>query len=140
MIGQPKRSPDALRIHPATITRTLSLLKLPNEVQEQVAEGSLAASSAYEISKLKDDDAKRELAQAAETQNLTRKETANLVSQQRHRKSNKRLTTRECFVVSDGWRVTVTANKKGIYEEIELALSEALEEVRHRIKNGVVRY
>jgi hypothetical protein len=35
------------------------------------------------------------------------------------------------------WRVFVSAKKKGTYYEIEQALQEALDEVRHRIDNRV---
>jgi len=37
----------------------------------------------------------------------------------------------------NGWKVTVTAQQKGSYDEIELALQLALEEVRTRISSGM---
>jgi hypothetical protein len=39
-------------------------------------------------------------------------------------------------LTEDGWKVVVSAKHKGCYEEVEQALSIALEEVRHRIDNN----
>ena len=37
---------------------------------------------------------------------------------------------------ASGWQVVVSADKSGTYPEMERALSQALDEVRHRIDNG----
>lgn len=131
---------ETLRVHPATVSRALALLRLPDDIQKQVADGSLAASSAYEISKLRNGDRQRELATANAAKGLTRTETARAVRKQSGRKAKKRRQTHETFVLPDGWKVTVTSKTSGNYAQIEKALEEALEEVRHRIANGVVRF
>jgi ParB family transcriptional regulator, chromosome partitioning protein len=51
-----------LGISGASVTRAESLLTLPEEVQAMVDDGRLAESAAHEISRLKDDDAMRDLA------------------------------------------------------------------------------
>ena len=49
-----------LKINPSTVTRALSLLKLPEAVQEQVAAGDIPAKTGYEIAKLKDETPQRD--------------------------------------------------------------------------------
>ena len=51
-----------LGISGASVTRAEALLTLPEDVQAMVDDGRLAESAAYEISRLKDEDAMRELA------------------------------------------------------------------------------
>ena len=45
--------------------------------------------------------------------------------------------TKLCFPTEQGWKILVSAPRKGTYDEIEQALEEALAEVRHRIQNNV---
>jgi ParB family transcriptional regulator, chromosome partitioning protein len=47
---------------------------------------------------------------------------------------------RQTFLLESGWKIVVSANKHGTYHEIEQALQEALEEVRHRIANNSQLY
>jgi ParB family chromosome partitioning protein len=56
----------------ATVTRLLSLLSLPEAVRDQVATGALAASTAYEISKVADAAKQVEMAREAANGKLTR--------------------------------------------------------------------
>ena len=51
-----------LGISGASVTRAEALLTLPEDVQAMVDDGRLAESAAYELSRLKDEDAVRELA------------------------------------------------------------------------------
>jgi ParB family chromosome partitioning protein len=51
-----------LGISGASVTRAEALLTLPADVQAMVDDGRLAESAAYEISRLKDEDAMREMA------------------------------------------------------------------------------
>jgi ParB family chromosome partitioning protein len=53
---------EELGISGASVTRAEALLTLPEDVQAMVDDGRLAESAAYEISRLKDEDAMRELA------------------------------------------------------------------------------
>ena len=45
--------------------------------------------------------------------------------------------TKLSFVTEPGWKVVVTANRRGTYYEVEQALEEVLVDVRHRINNNV---
>ena len=56
------------------VVRALALLNLPEEVQEQVEQGTLAPATAYEIGKLTSPEAQRELAGRVVNEKLTRQE------------------------------------------------------------------
>ncbi len=131
-----KQVAESLHVPASAVSRALSLLDLPADIQRKVDSGELAARSAYEISKLPDDSVRRELAQTAAEGKLTHKQAATAVRQHRGKQAPKPRTTKQVFFADDGWRVTVSANKKGTYHEMEIALSQALDEVRHYIAQG----
>jgi ParB family transcriptional regulator, chromosome partitioning protein len=68
-----------LAIDAGGVTKALALLDLPAAVQAQVELGGLAASTAYEVSKLPDAETQAEVAHAAVEQQLTRSEVAEVV-------------------------------------------------------------
>ena len=131
-----KQVAESLHVPASTVSRGLSLLDLPDDIQRKVDAGELAARSAYEISKLPYDPSRRELAKTAAEGKLTHKQAAAVVRQRRGKPSRKPRTTKQVFFADDGWSVTVSANKKGTYHEMENALSQALDEVRHYIEQG----
>lgn len=132
-----KQIAEALRIEPATVSRALALLRLPNDIQEQVEEGQISARAGYELSKLENEDLQRKLADQATETKLTHTQTAKAVRERRGKPAQQSRFTRENIVTPEGWRIVISARKKGTYFEIEQALEYALEEVRHRIKNNV---
>lgn len=125
----------ALRVHPSRVSRALALLKLPEEIQEQVNAGVIPARSTYEISKLPNADAQTALAEKAAAGALSHAQAANAVRQRQGKQKPTPRTTKQTFFAENGWKVIVTS-KKGTYFEIEEALSTALEEVRLRINSG----
>jgi ParB family chromosome partitioning protein len=68
-----------LAIDPATVSRCLALLNLPESVQEQVEQGTLAATTAYEVSRLRDPAEQLVVAQVAVEQGLTRADVMEVV-------------------------------------------------------------
>ncbi len=68
-----------LGISGASITRAEALLTLPVDVQAMVDDGRLAESAAYEISRLKDEDAMRELASQIVASRLNRDQVTEAV-------------------------------------------------------------
>src|SRR5205085_642485 len=60
-----KRVAQALRVHPSRVSRALALLKLPEEIQEQVTAGLISSRSAYEISRLPNAETQAALATKA---------------------------------------------------------------------------
>ena len=131
-----KRVAEALRVSSSRVSRALALLDLPTEVQERIEDGTIPKTSAYEISKVQNDNSRRELAEEAASGKLAHGKTVRAVRQRRGKRAEPRGAS-QCFVAENGLKVTVTAKHKCTYYEIELALSEALDEVRHRIDNNV---
>lgn len=130
---------DAIRVNPSKITRSLALLKLPSDIQEEVENGKLSARAAYELSKLPSDEQRR-AAMASGEDGSGSVSIANVQKQVRQRKGKAAAQprgVRQTFVTEEGWKVTVSTNKKGNYHEMEQALQQALEEVRLRIENNV---
>lgn len=127
---------QALRVHPSRVSRALALLRLPQEIQEKVMAGEIPARSAYEISKLSDPQAQSALAQRAVSGSMSHEQAARAVRQHQGKAKPAARTTKQTFFGDNGWKVVVSAPKKGTYHEIEQALSLALEEVRHRIDSG----
>ncbi len=70
---------ESLRISHQAVGRALSLLTLPEELQRQVDAGIVPASAAAEVAKVKDDDARREIAGKIAAGELTRDETVEVV-------------------------------------------------------------
>ncbi len=70
---------ESLRISHQAVGRALSLLTLPEELQQQVDAGIVSASAASEVAKVKDDDARREIAGKIAAGELTRDETVEVV-------------------------------------------------------------
>ncbi len=123
-------------MHPSRVSRALSLLKLPEPLQERVAAGEISARSAYEISRVSNPKTQAELARKAGEGSLTHQDAANVARQQKGKPAPTTRITKQTFFAEDGWKVVVSAPRKGNYFEIEQALVTALEEVRLRINSG----
>ena len=140
-----KQLAEALQLQPSKVTRSLALLKLPTDVQQQVEEGSVPARTAYELSKIPGDDQRRRLAKHAAAGRLTTVEAAQTARENHRNVPGALKSTRvrvsagikQTFYAENGWIVTVTSNDSGTYHHLEQALLEALEEVRLRITNNV---
>jgi len=76
-----KQLAESLRIPASTVSRSLALLSLPSDVQRQVDTGEIAARTAYELSRLTDDEDRRELVTQSATGNLTNSQAAVAVRQ-----------------------------------------------------------
>jgi len=132
-----KQVADALHIPASQVSRALALLKLPADIQRQVEVGDIPARTAYELTKLPDDDTQRRLAQQAAAGQLTQA-SAERVARRRKRKSRRTAArAKQTFFAENGWTITVVGRRTGTYHEIEQALRQTLEEVRLRIDNNV---
>ena len=124
---------DALNISKGTVSKALSLLKLPADIQAQVDEGKISPSSAYEVSRLDGEKAQRELATRIVSDRLKRDETGEAVGKASRPKTKppeaKPSTTK--FIHVEGAKVAVTFPKKTVRtEDLVRALEEALSQVR----------
>lgn len=68
-----------LAVAQGTVSRALSLLELPERVQQRVEQGGLAPSAAHEVAKLSDPSAQDEIAERVVAEGLTRNEVAEVV-------------------------------------------------------------
>jgi ParB family chromosome partitioning protein len=132
-----KQLAHALRVPASKVTRSLALLRLPEELQERVARGEIPARSAYELSKIPDGSGRAALAEKAAAGAMTHDALARAARSRKGRPAPKPRSTCLSFQAGGGWKVVVSAGRKGTYDEIELALLEALEEVQTRIRNNV---
>jgi ParB family chromosome partitioning protein len=132
-----KELADSLRVPESKVTRALALLKLPEDVQEQVATGAVSPRAAYQISRIPDEDVRRALAGQVAAKAITHEDAARIVRKAKGKAKPKDRGVKQTFLAENGFKVMVTANHKGTYHEIEQALSEALDDVRTRIRNRI---
>lgn len=132
----------ALGVAQPTVVRALALLELPEPVQEQVERGALAPATAYEIGKVEDPEAQREIADRVVSEHLSRAETIEAVraavkdAPARSGKGGaagraKKIPTTRTLKAA-GCRVTVE-HRNGVDDELlAAALREALDQVLAR--------
>ncbi len=129
-----KKVASALHVSPSKVSRALTLLTLPEEVQQQIDSGELNARSAYELSKLPKSS---QVELASQPGRLTAKKARAAVRQRRGKPSSQKRGFKQTFLGENGVKVLVSTSKKVNYHEIEQALTEATEEIRHYIKQGL---
>jgi ParB family chromosome partitioning protein len=124
---------EMLNISHMAVSRALSLLDLPEDVQHRVTTGELAASVAVEVAKLEDPEEQREVAERVVSEGLNRSEAIEAVRRASKSSSKgrwaikarpKRPTVRAIKTTSA--RVTVEFKKAVEPAEIRAALVEAL--------------
>ena len=124
---------DALNVSKGAVSKALSLLKLPADIQAQVDEGKISPSAAYEVSRLDGATAQRELAARIVTDGLKRDEAGEAVGKTSRPKSKAREPKSSTTKVIDveGARVAVTFPKEAVrVEDLVRALENALDQVR----------
>jgi ParB family chromosome partitioning protein len=139
-----KQVAESLHIPTSTVSRALALLDLPKDIQQKVNAGEIAARSAYEISKVADDQQRRQLAEMA-TEGMTLDETREAVRKQRGKKNRTRKKGHPAgvslmFSTENGFTVTFSSKHKVNYHEVLESLQLAAEEVQLRIENNVQIY
>lgn len=135
-----KQVAKALNVTTSTVSRALALLDLPEDIQNQVDAGDLAARSAYEISKVDDDAQRRELASKAAA-GMTLNETQQAVRRTRPTKKADRTKSRTLdFYAENGWRISATPPKNSsvcTYLGLSEALNHVSEDVEARIRSNI---
>lgn len=134
-----KQLAEAVGIPTSKVSRSLALLRLPADVQQQVEAGAVPARTAYELSKLKDGQTQRRLAEDSAQGKLTSVDASRAVRQRRGRPAICSRNIPQTFFAEGNWRITVSGPQDGTYLELEAALRQVLEEVRLRIDNNVRR-
>lgn len=141
-----RRLAEELRIDHDKVNRAVRLLVLPTTVQEAVADGQIAPTTAFELSKL-DDDADREaIARRVVAEGLSRDEVARTVRQAsgnkprgsskgRGGKAKARKLTRRIFRTPSG-RVTIENGRGLDAASILAALETVAGQVRSEVDDG----
>lgn len=125
-----------LSVSRTLVIRALSLLKLPDAIQNQVEQGGLTASHAYEISKLADPAAQIRLAETAVEQGLTRDDVAKQARDAPKRAKGKPTTKRLPAVAVyrlGGYRIEI-GRKAGIDPA---TAADALQEAAERLRASI---
>ena len=132
-----KQVAEALRIPPSKVSRSLALLDLPSDIQQQVDTGQVPARTAYQLSRLEDDTTQRELASQSASGTLTNTCAAQAVRERPTRRPSKVQQIRQTFYADNRCQIVVTAPRAASYHDLEAALAQALDEVRLRIENNI---
>jgi ParB family chromosome partitioning protein len=140
-----------LQVSQGAVSKSLSLLTLPVDLQERVDAGSIPATAAYEVAKVEDQDVQREIARRIVDEDLTRDGAAEAVREASGKPPRPKTPTvgatkvRQAqptrgsvrvFKVS-GVQVALTFPRKSVRdEEVLAALEEAAEQVRALMVSG----
>jgi ParB family chromosome partitioning protein len=125
-----------LHIAQASVAKALALLELPDQVQDHVDRGELAASVAYEVSKLPHPEQQLELARAAVAEKLTRSEVAEAVKAVRARRPSPEARPDPVEVeVEPGVLVVIRYRKPSSLTAVQ-ALRKALKSLHERERSG----
>ena len=119
-----------LGISGAAITRAESLLTLPDDVQTLVDGGSVAESTAYELSRMPDETGMRELAHSVAAGRMNRQAVAEAVQRTIGKKNVAPKASRLSCRLDGGLSVTVTAGGPLTWD----ALLEGIERIRKEAK------
>lgn len=130
-----KQVAQALALPESKVSRSLALLKLPGDIQQQVDAGRISVRSAYELTKEPDPQRQRRLATQAASGNLRHDQINHLVS--KRRRASKPRGIELTFTGNTGGVVKVRFKRTVTYDAVEAALVDALEEVRQRIDGRV---
>ena len=118
-----------------TVTRTIRLLRLPDDIRRQIASGEVSSHVAREVARIPDETTQRHVLKKARRNSLTGTQTEELVRSvvgnkrpSRPRRKDKTLS----FPLEGGrtWRVLV--KPKTTYAELEQDVIQLLEEIRTR--------
>lgn len=124
-----------LNISKGKVSKALALFKLPEDLQQQVQAGTLAASTAYQLAKVKDQGEQRQLAIQTTEEGMTPAETAQAVARQAGQgrgASKKRRTTNEIFRTADQVKVVISSRRYLDEAGVINALLEVVEKLRQR--------
>ena len=133
-----KELAERLHLHPSSVTHALALLELPGDIQEKVTEGKLAPTVAYEVTKIADPGAQREVIEEVIAGKLSRREARDAVSRIRGKPAGKIATGSSLLIFETPgkrWAVTVTAIGEKMSElEVAAELEALAAQLRAKVK------
>lgn len=131
-----KQLAESLHISKGKVSKALSLLKLPPDIQQKLEDGAIVPSTAYEIAKVKGEQKQRELAERALAGQITQPEAAEATRRSGTRAPRTRRTTNETFRTSDRVRVAISSRRDVGDAGMIQALIEVADQIRKRSKRA----
>jgi ParB family chromosome partitioning protein len=137
---------EILNISHMAVSRAIALLELPEDVQDRVTAGELAASVAVEVAKLDEPDEQREVADRVVAEGLNRAETIEAVRQVAESRSagkasragtskaKPKLPTERTLKVDGGFKIVVAGRKGFDLETLAEVLKAGLEQVTAKLE------
>jgi ParB family chromosome partitioning protein len=122
-----------LALSQSHVVRALTLLELPIEVQEQVEQGALPASTAAEIAKLDNPTDQAEVAARVVGEKLTRDQVVDAVKTRTGRKAS---MMRAEFQADGGWKVVATGPEGATPEQLVAVLRQVLKQAQAAARVG----
>lgn len=127
-------------VNETTVTRYVRMLGLPQDIQAQIADGSIPVGVAREAARVEGESKQRAFIQEAIKEGFTATQAQKVASGKKPSKKKKKRTTPASQTFSTDYG-NVSANVQGVkkptYDHIEQMLEQALDEVRLRIKSGI---
>lgn len=124
-----------INVSKGKVSKALSLLKLPEELQQRIGTGEISPSTAYELAKVKDKEQQQHLAEKAAAGELSQPEAAKAIKKAAG-PSAKRRSTNESFRTADNVRITIAARRDLGDAGMIQALIEVAEAIRKRGKKA----
>jgi ParB family chromosome partitioning protein len=129
---------EALHVSPATVSRALPLLDLPQDLQEKVDAGDIPASAGYQLARVEDEGERQDLAEKIAAGDMTRDQAAQAIRQKTTAPSSKggrpaRRVTSRTLTVKRG-TVVVTVQGKASAEDLLQAIEQAAEVLRAEVR------
>jgi ParB family transcriptional regulator, chromosome partitioning protein len=115
---------ERMHVSNATVSRDLAMLELPEPVLTLVARGTLAASVAYELTKMKDSQARSELLRTIIAEGMNRDQAAAAVRKSRGDARERPPSGSRLACKLDGVSVTVTGNQPLTRGHIQLVIDK----------------
>jgi ParB family transcriptional regulator, chromosome partitioning protein len=130
-----KQVAERMHVSDATVSRDLAILDLPEDLLSHIVTGRLSSSTAYELTRIDEPQAQRELAQAVLTSRMNRDQVAAAVrnrdGQEKKTRSN---GDRRSFKLKGGVSVTVVKSGQALTEADLTSAIERLRRVLQELK------
>ncbi len=128
---------EELGLSSATITRAEAILLLPDEIQEMIDRGQVPESVGYEISRLSDPVAQRDLARAVAEKRLSRDDVAQNVRNQIGPKRPRQKPVHLHFKSKNGSLIHINGQETMTLKTMIQALAELRQEARDALRQGL---
>lgn len=109
-----------LSVSQSAVTMTLALLSLPEDIKAKVADGSLSAASAYQLSTLHNDREQREMAARIIEENLSRDEVRDAIQERKGKAKPKKAAKFEDKLGPKGWTLAIIVQRTKPLSEDEV--------------------